>query len=81
MAANPNKQSEHVILVASLALTGRDAEAREALQRYLALFPDGPRTIAALNARRAQLINPSPHYLDLWDRMIEGMRKAGAPEE
>jgi len=81
IATNPNKQSEHAVLVAALALTGREAEAREALQRYLALFPDGARTIAALKARKAQLINPDPHYLDLWDRTIEGMRKAGLPEE
>ncbi|MBV8107968.1 MAG: adenylate/guanylate cyclase domain-containing protein [Hyphomicrobiales bacterium] len=81
IATNPNKQSEHTILIAALALTGREAEAREALQRYLALFPDGARTIAALKARKAQLINPDPHYLELWDRTIEGLRKAGLPEE
>jgi adenylate cyclase len=81
IATNPDKQSEHAALIAALALTGRDAEAREALQRYLALFPDGPRTIVAWKARKAQLINPDPHYLEQWDRVIEGMRKAGLPEE
>jgi hypothetical protein len=40
-----------VNLVAALALTGRDAEAREALQRYLALPSTGPlKTIAAWKA-------------------------------
>ena len=38
----------HMYLVAALALTGHDAEAREALQRYLALPSTGPlKTIAA----------------------------------
>ena len=41
----------HVFLVAALALTGHDAEAREALQRYLALPSTGPlKTIAAWKA-------------------------------
>jgi hypothetical protein len=35
----------------------------------------------AWKARKAQLINPDPHYLEQWDRVIEGMRKAGLPEE
>jgi Flp pilus assembly protein TadD len=37
-------------LIAALALTGRDAEAREALQRYLALPSSGPKTIATFKA-------------------------------
>ena len=38
-------------LIAALALTGHDAEAREALQRYLALPSTGPlKTIAAWKA-------------------------------
>jgi len=40
-----------VTLVAALAFTGHDAEAREALQRYLALPSTGPmKTIAAWKA-------------------------------
>ena len=52
IAINPNYVPySHVILVAALALTGHDAEAREALQRYLALPSTGPlRTIAAWKA-------------------------------
>jgi tetratricopeptide (TPR) repeat protein len=37
IAISPNNPFAHVVLVAALALTGHDAEAREALQRYLAL--------------------------------------------
>ena len=42
IAINPNDiPYAHVVLVAALALTDHDAEAREALQRYLALPPPG----------------------------------------
>ena len=51
IAINPNIANIHLDLVAALALTGRDAEAREALQRYLALPSTGPlKTIAACKA-------------------------------
>jgi hypothetical protein len=64
-------------------LTGREAEAREALQRYLAL-PSSirPRTIAAWKAFNAHWINSTtdPRILESFDRQIEGLRKAGMPE-
>jgi hypothetical protein len=45
----------HIALVAALALIDHDAEAREALQRYLAPPSTGPlKTIAALKAYSAQ---------------------------
>ena len=52
IAINPTYDPfTHVILVAALALTDHDAEAREALQRYLALPSTGPlKTIAAWKA-------------------------------
>ena len=52
IAIKPNyNQFSHLLLVAALALTGHDAEAREALQRYLALPSTGPlKTIAAWKA-------------------------------
>ena len=52
IAINPNYvPGAHMFLVAALALTGHDAEAREALQRYLALPSTGPlKTIAAWKA-------------------------------
>ena len=72
----------HKDLIAALALSGRDTEAREALQRYLALPPAGQRTIAAWAAFKVQVTGPQtdPRYLEMWDRMIEGLRKAGMPE-
>ena len=52
------KQSRSPIadLIAALALTGRDPEAREALQRYLGSL-HGERTIAAWKAFKAQITN------------------------
>ncbi len=52
IAINPNYDPfAHVALVAALALTDHDAEAREALQRYLALPSSAPfKTIAAWKA-------------------------------
>jgi adenylate cyclase len=66
---DPTYQQPHPVLIAALGWTGRQAEAHEAIQRYLALFPAGPKTIAAWKA------------VDSWDRLIEGLRKAGLPEE
>ena len=66
---DPTYQQPHPVLIAALGWTGRQAEGHEAIQRYLALFPTGPKTIAAWKAVYS------------WDRLIEGLRKAGLPEE
>jgi TolB-like protein/Tfp pilus assembly protein PilF len=81
IAINPNSWI-HAMLASALALSGREAEAHEALQRYLAL-PEVGRTIAAQKSIKAQDTSPhtDPRYLDAWDRHIEGLRKAGLPEE
>jgi tetratricopeptide (TPR) repeat protein len=84
IAISPNSNPiAHGDLIAALALTGHEAEAQEALQRYLALPPSGLRTIVAWKAYRAQVTNEQtdPRYLDYWDRLIDGLRKAGLPEE
>jgi adenylate cyclase len=81
IAINPNSWI-HAVLASALALSGHEAEAHEVLQRYLAL-PEAGRTIVAQKSIKAQ--DTSPHtdlrYLDAWDRHIEGLRKAGLPEE
>jgi TolB-like protein/class 3 adenylate cyclase/Flp pilus assembly protein TadD len=73
----------HGNLIAALALTGRETEAHDALQRYLALPGSRPRTIAAWKALSAQYKyeHEDPRLLDDWDRVIDGLRKAGMPEE
>jgi adenylate cyclase len=80
IAINPNDIPwAHTMLVAALALTHHDAEAREALQRYLALPSTGPlRTIAAWKEH-----DESQHWLPavVGERVYDGLRKAGMPEE
>jgi adenylate cyclase len=83
-AINPkNNPFTHTRLIAALALSGHDAEAREALQLYLALPSGGPRTIAGWKALVAQFIpEPRTHQVaDSLDRFYVGLRKAGMPEE
>ena len=71
-------------LVAPLALTGREAEAREALQQYLASASSGqPKTIAAWKAYNDHFVNANtdPRLLEAFDRFYEAVRKAGMPEQ
>jgi adenylate cyclase len=79
IAINPNDIPwAHTMLVAALALTHHDAEAGEALQRYLALPSSGPlKTIAAVKAH-----DDSQHWLpaEVSERVYDGLRKAGMPE-
>ena len=82
IAIGPNNVLAHGLLLAALALNGHEAEAHEALQRYLALPDKDLRTIAAWKAFKAQLTNQhsDPRSLEAWDRQIEALRKAGMPE-
>jgi len=71
--------------VAALALTGHDAEAREALQRYLALLSTRERTIAAFkadfNSQFPENRTADPRVLESEERQYDGLRKAGMPEQ
>ena len=82
IAVNPNYVHYiHTILVAALALTGHAAEAREALQRYLALPSTGPlKTIAALKAYYSAQ-GGGPARVEANERVYDGLRKAGMPEQ
>ena len=69
------------MLVAALALSGHDAEAREALQRYLALPSTGPlKTIAAWKAYLSPITARST-LLRAQRTDFRGLRKAGMPEQ
>ena len=84
IAISPNNiPYVHADLIAALSLTGHDTEAHDALQRYLVLPVSGPQTIAAWKAYKATLTNEhsDPRYLEYWDQLIEGLRKAGVPEQ
>jgi class 3 adenylate cyclase/TolB-like protein len=80
LAMVPENSIQQALLASALALTGRQAEAREALQRYLSLKGTTSKTIAQFRPRhRAQ--SDSPKWLAYSDRLIEGLRRAGMPEE
>jgi tetratricopeptide (TPR) repeat protein len=81
IAIHPNYvQYIHATLVAALALTGHDAEARQALQRYLALPSTGPlKTIAAWKAYYSPQ-GGDPPRVETNERTYDGLRKAGMPE-
>jgi adenylate cyclase len=74
----------YTTLVPALALTGHEAEAREVLQRYLALpFSARLRTIAALKAYNARFSGDArdARVLESEERSYDGLRRAGMPEE
>ena len=82
IAISPNNGTPYPYLVVGLALTGQESEAHEALQHYLAT-PGAARTTAAWRRIRAKYVNEhtDPRYVEYWDRLIEGLRKAGLPEQ
>jgi adenylate cyclase len=86
IAINPNYiPYTHVVLVAALALTDHEAEAREALQRYLALPSSATlKTIAAWKAWNKSKVSEQhgdPRFFEINERGYDGLRKAGMPEE
>jgi adenylate cyclase len=81
IAINPYNPFAHVALVAALALADHDAEAREALQRYLALPSSAPfKTIAAWKAHQKSR-GSDPRFVEMSERSYQGLRKAGMPEQ
>lgn len=78
VANNPRFPSPVAYLAAALALTGQDVEARETLKQYLALPGAKTRTVAGW---RAMAYSDNPIYLAFRERIHEGLRKAGMPEE
>jgi class 3 adenylate cyclase/TolB-like protein/Tfp pilus assembly protein PilF len=79
---NPNNSIPYLYLIPALALTGQESEAHEALGHYLATR-GATRTVAGWKSARAQVVNEhtDPRYVEYWDRLIEGLRKAGLQEE
>jgi hypothetical protein len=59
-------------------LTGQEAEAREALQRYLALPGVATKSIAQLRAQQLALAN-NPTWVAYNERLFDGLRQAGMP--
>jgi adenylate cyclase len=80
IAINPSFSLSHALLAAVLALTGHEAEAGDEVQRFTAL--SNIKSIAAL-MKSGAVPPPSadPRVRAPFDRAIEGLRKAGMPEE
>jgi tetratricopeptide (TPR) repeat protein len=74
--ANRNYPMAHLWLAVALAHLGRFTEARAAAQAGLALHPSF--TIARF---RVGASSDNPIYLAQRERLLDGMRKAGVPEE
>ena len=69
-----------LILAAALALTGQQADAHETLKRYLAVNGVTTTTIAQLRKQQLSLADNST-WVAYNERLFEGLRKAGMPEE
>jgi TolB-like protein len=82
IAINPNKASQRFYLFVALALTGEESRAHEALQGYLAL-PNVNKTLGNWRVTRVRTVNEqtNPCYVEYWNVLFEGLRKAGVPEE
>ena len=78
IAINPNISHPLALLAAALALTGHEAEAHDVEKRRVALSK--VRNVAALKAL-APPPSADPRVRATFDRAIEGLRKAGMPEE
>jgi adenylate cyclase len=78
VADNPKFPSPVAYLAAMLALIGEEAEARQTLKHYLSLRGTKTKTIAGW---RAMAYSDNPDYLAFRERIHEGLRKAGLPEE
>ena len=76
LAAAPDHRLAGAFLAAAYALTGREAEARDALAEHLRR--GGPKAVADWGKARA---SDTPRYLALRERLYEGLRKAGLTEK
>jgi adenylate cyclase len=69
-----------LLLASAYSLTGEQAEAHDALQRYLALPGVATKSITQLKAQQLALAN-NPTWVAYNERLFTGLRKAGMPEE
>jgi TolB-like protein/class 3 adenylate cyclase/Tfp pilus assembly protein PilF len=81
LAIAPQFSPAHRDLAAHLALNGQLQEARAALQRYLSLQQVRVRTIAQAEAFLNSSSADNPVHRAWLQRYLEGLRKAGLPEQ
>jgi len=77
--ANPKNLWPHAFLAAAYAFLGRSEEARAALAAYLERRP-GTRLSTFRRFSPVPLALTSPNYQQQYQRLTEGLRKAGMPE-
>jgi adenylate cyclase len=70
----------YLLLASAYALNGRQAEAQDELKRYLSLSRTKSTTIAQLRNQQLSLADNST-WVAYNERLFEGLRKAGMPEE
>ena len=70
----------YLLLASAYALNGRQAEAQDELKRYLSLSRTKSTTIAQLKKQQLSLADNST-WVSYNERLFEGLRKAGMPEE
>jgi adenylate cyclase len=78
LAVNPNYPLALAYLAAALALTGHDTEAHDALARYLSLPGIRSKTVTAFKKRA---VSDNPVFMAQRERVYQGLRQAGMPEE
>jgi adenylate cyclase len=78
VAAAPEWPLPQAMLAAALAVTGHETEAHETLSRYLSLSGTTVRTIAQW---KEQMPSDYLAFLAYAERLSEGLRKPGMPEE
>jgi len=77
--ANPKNVSSHAFLAAAYALLGRSEQARAALAAYLERRP-GERISSFRRHSPVPLALTSQNYRKQYERLSEGLHKAGMPE-
>jgi tetratricopeptide (TPR) repeat protein len=80
LSARPQWSHANALLAAQLALSGNEVEARVVLKRYFSLSGANMKTLSQWNAR-AVSFSDDPVYLAYVKRQLEGLRRAGMPEE
>jgi hypothetical protein len=78
IALNPSPTPTYFYLIAALALTGHQDEARQALTNYLSQPGARIKTIAMWKRQNNQ---KNPRFLAFRERCYDGLRKAGMPEQ
>jgi adenylate cyclase len=78
--ANPNAVSPHAFLAAAYALTGRTDEAHEELGQY-ARLRTGETVARFRRDTPVPLRLTGPSYQQLFERLKDGLRSAGMPEQ